>query len=85
MSGRQSVFDSPDSGAGDLPVEHVTNILGLALTDDEFLAVVEGDKPALTGDHAHFPNLLNVHQGVSMNTTKSAILQSLFNRLSGSE
>jgi hypothetical protein len=61
------------------PAEHLTHILGLALTDDKFLAVIECDKPSLTGDHAHFSNLLDVHQSIPMDSPKSGISQAILN------
>src|SRR5438128_2409924 len=63
------------------PTEHVTNILGLALTDDEFLAVIQREEPSLAGDHAHFSNLFHVYESIPMDSSKRRVLQSNFDRL----
>jgi hypothetical protein len=62
------------------PAEHLAHILGLALTNNKFLAVIKRDKPSLAGDHTHFPNLLNVQEGIPMDSPERGILQSFFNR-----
>jgi hypothetical protein len=55
-----------------------SNVPGLPLTDNEFLTFVESDEPALAANHAHFSNLLNVYEGVPMNTAERTVLQSFF-------
>jgi hypothetical protein len=64
-----------------LPVQDVTYIPCLALADDEFLTIVQSEKPALAGNHAHFSNLVYIHQRISVNPPEHSVLHSLFDRL----
>ena len=64
-----------------LPAQDIPDMLGLAFADHKLLSVIQREKPALAGNHAHFPDLLHVHQGVPMDSSKGAVLKTVLNRL----
>ena len=61
-----------------LPMQDVSNTVGLAFTDNEFLAITKRNQPPLAAEHAHFTDLVHIHQGVSMNTPKRISTKTLF-------
>jgi hypothetical protein len=53
-----------------LPAKKPTNGFRLPPADNEFLIVVHGEQPPLAAESAHFPDVIDINQGISMNTLK---------------
>jgi hypothetical protein len=48
-------------------MKDVANIPRLTLAYYELLAIVKRQEPPMASKHAHFSNLVNIHQSVAMN------------------
>lgn len=57
------------------PCKHVTDISGLTLAHNEFLAIVQSNEPSLTGHHTHFSYLLDIDYSISMNSPESSVIE----------
>jgi hypothetical protein len=44
--------------------------MSLPLADDQLLLVAQREQPALAAQRAHLPNVIHVHDGISMNPLK---------------
>ena len=59
-------------------MQNVTNVASLTLTHYEFLTVIEGHQPSLTGDHTHLSDLIYIDERVPVNAAKQAAAKTLF-------
>jgi hypothetical protein len=60
-----------------LPVQKLANAAGLPLADDKLLIVTQSDQPSLAAECAHLPDVINIHQRVSMDSSKAGISETL--------
>src|ERR1700745_1849716 len=64
-----------------LPAQERSNIFRLALAHDKFLAICERHQPSLTGEHAHFSDLIHVDERITMDSPENRVLEASFDRL----
>lgn len=62
-------------------MEKLTNASGLPLACDEFLSVGQGYQPPLAAKGAHLSNVIDIYQGIPVDSPKAATLQALLKRL----
>jgi hypothetical protein len=51
----------------------LANALSLTLARNELLVVAERYQPSLAAESAHLPNVVDIHQRISVNASKTGI------------
>src|ERR1019366_4031477 len=61
-----------------LPAEDAADVMRLAVADGQLQSVAQRDHPALTGECAHLPDVVDIHDRIPMNSLELGSCQALF-------
>src|ERR1035438_8194759 len=83
LLGGSALVPTSSGGCGRpaLPVHKPADAAGLPLAGNELLFVTQRDEPALAAQCAHLADMIDVHQGVSVDALKAGISQALVQHL----
>jgi hypothetical protein len=66
-----------------LTIQKLANTTCLPFASNKLLIVTQGDQPSLATEDAHLPNMIDIHQSASMNSTEARVPQALVQDLKG--
>ena len=66
-----------------LPVQELANISRLPFARNKLLIVTQSDQPSLATDGTHLPDVIHIHQCITMNSSKAGVPEALIKCLKG--